>query len=181
MKQINFDMDGTIAGFYDVENWLDYLLREKTKPYRVAKPLVNMRQLGKEIHRLQNLGYSVGIISWGSKGARDTYNQKIRRAKLNWLHEHLGSVTFDRISIVPYGTPKSTLGHGVLFDDEERNRKEWFQANDENFAFDVNNIIGILKGIKAQKRGILFLFFFTAAARKNVVSKTELCGCRRTL
>ena len=148
MKQINFDMDGTLAGFYDVENWLDYLLREKTKPYRVAKPLVNMRQLSKEIRRLQSLGYSIGIISWGSKGARDTYNQKIKRAKLNWLYEHLGSVTFDNISIVPYGTPKSTLGHGILFDDEERNRDEWNAAGAGNKAFGVDNIIGILEGIK---------------------------------
>lgn len=148
MKQINFDMDGTLAGFYDVENWLDYLLREKTKPYRVAKPLVNMRQLGQEIRRLQNLGYSVGIISWGSKGARDIYNQKIRRAKLNWLYEHLGSVTFDYVSIVPYGTSKSTLGHGILFDDEERNRDEWNAAGAENMAYDVGNIIEVLKGIK---------------------------------
>lgn len=149
MKQINFDMDGTIAGFYDVENWLDYLLHEKTKPYRVAKPLVNMRQLGKEIRRLQGLGYSVGIISWGSKGARDTYNQKIRRAKLNWLYEHLGSVTFDRISIMPYGTPKSTLGHGILFDDEERNRDEWGAAGAGNKAYGADNIIEVLRGIKA--------------------------------
>lgn len=148
MKQINFDMDGTLAGFYDVENWLDYLLREKTKPYRVAKPLVNMRQLGREIRRLQGLGYSVGIISWGSKGARDTYNQKIKRAKLNWLYEHLGSVTFDHVSIVPYGTPKSTLGHGILFDDEERNRDEWNAAGAENKAYGINNIIGILKTIR---------------------------------
>ena len=148
MKQINFDMDGTIADFYGVENWLDYLLCEKIKPYRVAKPLVNMRRLSKEIHRLQSLGYSVGIISWGSKGARDIYNKKIRRAKLNWLYEHLGSVAFDHISIVPYGTPKSTLGHGILFDDEERNRDEWNTAGIGNKAYGVDNIIGILEEIR---------------------------------
>ena len=148
MKQINFDMDGTLAGFYDVENWLDYLLREKTKPYRVAKPLVDMRQLGKEIRRLQSLGYSVGIISWGSKGAQNPYFQKIRRAKLGWLYEHLGSVTFDHIAIVPYGTPKSAMGGGILFDDEERNRKEWNAASPGNKAYNVNNIINVLKEIR---------------------------------
>lgn len=147
MKQINFDMDGTIADFYNVENWLNYLLHEKIKPYRVARPLVDMRQLSKEIRRLQSLGYSVGIISWGSKGARDTYLQKIQRAKLDWLYKHLGSVVFDRVSIVPYGTPKSTLGCGVLFDDEERNRNEWNAVGPENRAHDVNNIINVLRGI----------------------------------
>lgn len=148
MKQINFDMDGTIADFYNVENWLDYLLREKIKPYRVAKPLVNMRQLGKEIRRLQGLGYSVGIISWGSKGARNAYFQKIQRAKLEWLYNHLGSVTFDRVSIVPYGTPKSTLGGGILFDDEERNRDEWEAAGVANRAYDIYNIVNVLKEIR---------------------------------
>lgn len=148
MKQIYFDMDGTIADFYNVENWLEYLLKEKTKPYRIAKPLVDMRQLGKEIRRLQDLGYNVGIISWGSKGARDTYLQKIRRAKLEWLYNHLGSVVFDHIHIVPYGTPKSALGCGVLFDDEGRNRDEWNTAGAENKAYNVDNIIEVLKGIK---------------------------------
>lgn len=148
MKAIYFDMDGTITDFYGVENWLDYLLKEQTKPYRVAKPLVNMRQLGKEILRLQGLGYSVGIISWGSKGARDTYLQKIRRAKLDWLYSHLGSVVFDHIAIVPYGTPKSAMGGGgILFDDEERNRDEWEAAGVANKAYNVNNIINTLRGI----------------------------------
>lgn len=148
MKQINFDMDGTIAGFYDVENWLDYLLHEKTKPYRVAKPLVNMRQLGQEIRRLQGLGYSVGIISWGSKGAQNPYFQEIRHAKLEWLYKHLGSVTFDHIAIIPYGTPKSTMGGGILFDDEERNRDEWEAAGVANRAYDAYNIVNVLKEIR---------------------------------
>lgn len=148
MKAIYFDMDGTIADFYGVENWLGYLLKEQTKPYRVAKPLVNMRQLGKEIRRLQGLGYSVGIISWGSKGARNAYLQKIQRAKLGWLYEHLGSVTFSHVFIVPYGTPKSMLGGGILFDDEERNRDGWEAAGVANKAYNVDNIIKVLKGIK---------------------------------
>ena len=38
-KAIYFDMDGTIADLYGVENWLDYLVAEQTKPYREAKPL----------------------------------------------------------------------------------------------------------------------------------------------
>ena len=31
---INFDMDGTIADFYGVENWLDYLMEEDTHKER---------------------------------------------------------------------------------------------------------------------------------------------------
>ena len=44
-----FDMDGTLADFYGVENWLTYLERQQTKPYREAKPLVNMKKLARNI------------------------------------------------------------------------------------------------------------------------------------
>lgn len=42
MATIFFDMDGTLADFYGVENWLEYLNAEDTLPYEVAKPLHNM-------------------------------------------------------------------------------------------------------------------------------------------
>lgn len=147
MKAIYFDMDGTIVNFYGVNNWLASLEKYETKPYREAKPLVNMRDLGTQIKRLQNLGYTIGIISWLSKTGTKEYNERVIKAKKDWLKKHLGSVHFDEIHIVEYGTPKSLFGNGILFDDEERNRKEWFQANDENFAFDVNNILNTLKAV----------------------------------
>lgn len=147
MKAIYFDMDGTIADFYGVENWLNSLEKSQTKPYRIARPLVNMRKLGKEIHRLQNLGYTVGIISWLSKKGSREYNEKVTEAKKKWLVRHLGSVHFDEIHIIEYGTPKSLFGEGILFDDEFQNRKEWFRASERNLAFNVNNIIQILEAI----------------------------------
>lgn len=147
MKAIYFDMDGTIANFYGVNNWLTSLERYQTKPYREARPLIDMRELGKQIKRLQNLGYTIGIISWLSKTGTEEYNERVIKAKKDWLKKHLGSIHFDEIHIVEYGTPKSLFGNGILFDDEERNRKEWFQANEENFAFDVNNILNILKAV----------------------------------
>ena len=61
---IYFDMDGTIADLYGVKNWLSYLESGKTKPYREARPLVNMRELGRELRRLQAEGYAICIISW---------------------------------------------------------------------------------------------------------------------
>ena len=148
MKGIFFDMDGTIADLYGVENWLDYLQKEQTKPYREARPLGDMRKLGKEIHRLQNLGYTVGIISWLSKNGKQEYNERVIETKKKWLTHHLGSVHFDEIHIIEYGTPKHMFGDGVLFDDEERNRKEWSCGNSENLAFDVNNILGILEAVR---------------------------------
>ena len=63
-------------------------------------------------------------------------------AKMKWLKTHLPSVKWDYVNIVAYGTPKSLFGNGILFDDEEPNRKEW---NGE--AYDVENILEILKNL----------------------------------
>ena len=40
---INFDMDGTIADLYGVENWLEYLIAENTFPYANARPLLHLQ------------------------------------------------------------------------------------------------------------------------------------------
>lgn len=141
-KAIYFDMDGTIANLYGVDGWLDCIINEYTKPYREAKALVNMRQLGKELNRLKQNGYTIGIISWLAKGATDEYNKRVTQAKRNWLARHLSAVQFDEVHIVEYGTPKQILGNGILFDDEEPNRMNWIGK-----AYDVNDIIETLKAI----------------------------------
>lgn len=141
-KRICFDMDGTIANLYEVENWLNYIINEQTKPYREAKPMVNMRTLGKELNRLQNNGYEIEIISWTAKNGKKEYNEKVAEAKKKWLKKHLGSVHFDNIHIIEYGTPKQMFGEGILFDDEEPNRNAW-----NGIAYNEQNIIEILKAI----------------------------------
>lgn len=141
-KAIYFDMDGTIANLYGVDGWLDCIINEYTKPYREAKALVNMRQLGRELNRLKQNGYTIGIISWLAKGATDEYNRRVAQAKRNWLAKHLSAVQFDEVHIVEYGTPKQTLGNGILFDDEEPNRMNWIGK-----AYDINDIIETLKAI----------------------------------
>lgn len=140
--KICFDMDGTIANLYGVENWLDFLLEENPYPYMVAKPLVNMSVLARKLNQLRARGYEICVISWLSKNSTPYYDELVTDAKMNWLHNHLKSVEFDEINIVPYGTPKSIFGDAsaILFDDEERNRNEWI-----GMAFDVENIIEVLK------------------------------------
>jgi len=150
-RAIYFDMDGTIANLYGVEGWLDSLIKEHTKPYREAKSLIDMRKLSKELRRLQKEGYTIGIVSWLSKSGTDEYNRKVETAKLNWLARHLGSVEWDEIHIVKYGTPKSTVVNfpsGILFDDERPNRAEWNKATDLGCAFDVDNILTILEKMR---------------------------------
>ena len=142
---IFFDMDGTIADLYGVNNWLDYLLASDTLPYEIAKPLVKLNSLARILNRLQRNGYKIGIISWLSKSGSDEYNKAVAEVKKNWLRKHLASVKFDEIHIVNYGTPKQMFArteNDILFDDEEQNRNNWTGK-----AFDVNAIIEILKGI----------------------------------
>lgn len=142
---IFFDMDGTIADLYGVENWLDYLIAADALPYEIAKPLIRLNSLARILNRLQKRGYRVGVISWLAKNADTNYNEVVKQTKLDWLNKHLASVNFDEINIVEYGTPKSTFArteNDILFDDEEKNRKEWIGK-----AFDVDTIIEILKGM----------------------------------
>lgn len=140
---INFDMDGTIADLYGVENWLDYLINSDPYPYANAKPLVRLSALARKLNALQRQGYYLGIISWLSKSGTPEYNEEVTTAKLAWLAKHLPSVKWDRISIVPYGTPKEKYcftAEDVLFDDEEKNRLAW-----QGVAYDVGNILDTLK------------------------------------
>lgn len=146
VKVINFDMDGTIANLYGVDNWLDCLINRDATPYKEAKPLVNMNSLARIINRLQREGYTLNIVSWLAKNSDSDYDSKVIEAKKEWLKKHLASVNFDNIIIVPYGTPKHELADGVLFDDEKPNRDKWDEHNEK--AFDVDNLIEILKALK---------------------------------
>ena len=140
-----FDMDGTIANLYGIEGWLEMLIAEDVAPYRDATPLVNMSRLARLIHKVQNRGDKVEVVSWLSRGGSADYNARVTETKLNWLKKHLPSVTFDNIYIVTYGTPKSRVTkatEAILFDDEEPNRNEW-----KGTAYNVNNIIEVLKGL----------------------------------
>ena len=142
-KAIYFDMDGTIASLYSVENWLPMLRASNPTPYEQAKVMLNMSYLARLLNRLQEQGYYIGIVSWLSKNSTDDYDKAVKKAKRQWLETHLPSVWFDEIRIVKYGTPKSEVidfPQGILFDDEENNRNEW-----KGIAYDEKNILKILK------------------------------------
>lgn len=143
--RICFDMDGTIANLYGVENWLAMLINHDETPYRKATTLVNMNSLARLLNKLQKLGYEIGIISWLAKDSIDEYDERVKKAKLAWLKKHLKSVHFDFIEIVPYGTDKNIVckdSVDILFDDEENNRKNW-----KGQAHNVYNIIEVLRGL----------------------------------
>ena len=135
-------MDGTIADLYGEENWLDDLINERTTPYANAKPLVRLATLARMLNTLKKNGYNLAVISWLSKSGTEEYNERVTEVKKAWLEKHLPSVEWDRITIIPYGTPKENYCENpldILFDDEEKNRTNW-----QGVAFDEQNILEIL-------------------------------------
>lgn len=141
--RICFDMDGTIANLYGVENWLDYLISKDEYPYLHADVMINMNSLARILNRLQRNGIEIGIISWLAKNSNADYDERVTRAKQKWLAKHLKSVHFDFVEIVSYGTDKNIVCTGkndILFDDEEKNRDNW-----KGVAYNVDDILNILK------------------------------------
>ena len=56
---IYFDMDGTIANLYGVNNWLPKLRVEDASPYKEAMPLIDMENLQLLLAILQNRNYQL--------------------------------------------------------------------------------------------------------------------------
>lgn len=149
--KIYFDMDGTIANLYNVENWLEKLRSFDSSPYMEATPLLNLSSFARLVKKMQKNGIQIGIISWLSKNSNKEYDEAVTEAKKKWLKKHLPSVIFDEIFILSYGTPKSNCINSenfeanFLFDDEEKNRKDWEENG--GIAFDESLILDFLRSI----------------------------------
>lgn len=120
-----FDMDGTIADLYHVENWLSKLRAFDASPYVEAEPMWNMDKLCGILDALRDMGHTVTVVSWLSKESTLEYNRSVRAAKRKWLKET--EFPFDEIHLVKYGTPKSKYmkpGINIFFDDSEDVAKE---------------------------------------------------------
>ena len=143
MRTIWFDMDGTIANLYGVDNWLDKLHASDASPYAEAEVMLNMSRLARLLNQVQQMGYKLGIISWLARGSSMEYDRLVGAAKVWWLEKHLASVSWDEIKIVPNGMPKEWFKQSeddILFDDEEKNRENW--GGD---AYEPDMIITVLK------------------------------------
>ena len=127
-KTLVFDMDGTIADLYGVDNWLEMLLNEDATPYKIAKPLYDMVALNEVVTALKKRGWYIVITTWLAKGSTKAYDRLVREAKIEWLEEM--NFPYDEIHLVKYGTTKAncTRHHGgfqILVDDNEKVRKGW--------------------------------------------------------
>lgn len=142
--KIWFDMDGTIADLYGVENWLEMLIAHDETPYAIAKPIVNLSVLARLMNKVQRKGFEICIVSALAKDSTVEYDERVRNAKIKWLANHLKSVHFDEIRFVPYWYTKNDVNTGadVLFDDEERHLEKW-----TGIAVHASKMIETLKAI----------------------------------
>lgn len=125
-KAIYFDMDGTIADLYGVENW-EYKLRSyDPTPYQEAQPLVDMDALVDVCSQLIALGITIGVISWLSKNSTKEYDKQVRAAKREWLRQNFPCVS--EYHLVKYGTPKHyvrNIKESILVDDNDDVCAKW--------------------------------------------------------
>ena len=127
-RMIIFDMDGTIANLYEVEDWLPMILAEDPTPYAVAEPMYDMDDLRAVLKALKLKGWRIGVTTWLAKGSTKEYDELVREAKQEWLDRHL--FPYDEIHMVKYGTTKANCTRGkahfqILVDDNEQVRKGW--------------------------------------------------------
>ena len=127
-KTLVFDMDGTIADFYGVENWLDALRAEDPLPYMDADPIYDTDALNAILLALKNIGWRIVVTTWLAKGSSKAYDTLVREAKLAWLDKY--DFPYDEIHMVKYGTTKANCtrklgGFQILVDDNEKVRKGW--------------------------------------------------------
>lgn len=148
---ICFDMDGTIANLYAVENWLEMLRAYNARPYEIAEPMWDMVELNMVLAELKANGYEIAIITWLSKDSTAEYDNAVRLAKKQWL-EDMG-FEYDYFHGVKYGTTKAntirkymdSYENAILIDDNDKVRNGWTLGGTINPT--EENIIEVLKGL----------------------------------
>ena len=127
-RTLVFDMDGTIANLYGVENWLTDLRTYNPRPYIVAEPMYDMEMLVMLLEVLKCQGWRIVVTSWLSMESTTEYDKAVRIAKREWLERY--NFPFDEIHLVKYGTTKANCtrhlgGYQILVDDNEKVRQGW--------------------------------------------------------
>ena len=139
-RTLIFDMDGTIADLYGVENWLADLRSSNPRPYVEAKPMYDFDILNEILLTLKKCGWRIVVTTWLAKGASRDYDRLVREAKLAWLNRY--NFPYDEIHLVKYGTTKANCtrklgGFQILIDDNEGVRKGWTLGDTINANEDI--------------------------------------------
>ena len=147
-KILVFDMDGTIADFYGVNGWLEYLEESNPTPYIIAEPLYDMELLTSLLQILRFKGWKIVITSWLAKDSSKDFDKEVRKAKKEWLEEY--NFPFDEIHLVKYGTTKANCtrklgGYQILVDDNEQVRNGWHLGHTINANENIlDNLIELM-------------------------------------
>lgn len=131
IKMICFDMDGTIADLYKVENWLDKLRNSDPSPYKDAYPMWDMGKLARVLNKLQEKEIEIRVITWLSKDSTEEYKKAVRKAKKEWLESY--GFPCDKFHGIQYGRTKADSirnylreeEEAILIDDNEDVRNGW--------------------------------------------------------
>jgi 2-hydroxy-3-keto-5-methylthiopentenyl-1-phosphate phosphatase len=131
VKYVCFDMDGTIADLYSVENWLPKLRAFDPSPYVCATPMWDMTELNKVLVQVQAKGIKIVIISWLSLDSNRQYDDDVRKAKREWLINQNFPTDYEHY--VKYGTTKADTirkyvkpnESAILIDDNKKVRCGW--------------------------------------------------------
>lgn len=129
--KIVFDMDGTIADLYAVENWEPRLRAEDASPYAEAVPMWNMEILNQLLEMLKAQGHEIIVVTWLSKNSTEEYKDAVREAKREWLAEQC--FPYNRFHGVQYGATKADSirkymnpdEEAILIDDNAKVRNGW--------------------------------------------------------
>ena len=150
MKTIAFDMDGTIADLYGQKGWLSALENEDASIFASCEPLVDIEDFKRVCHKLQNKGWTIGVITWLPKFASEVFERECEETKKYWLKKH-GLDFFQFVSCQKYGTDKKQGlpfrgEYNILIDDNSEVRAEW-NINDNYIAVDEKCIIEKLQDL----------------------------------
>lgn len=147
-RTLVFDMDGTIANLYGVDNWLLKLRTKDYTPYAEATPLYKMDVLNELLEALRRCGWRIAVTSWSCKGGTTEDNRLIKKLKVEWLKKN--DFPCDEIHVVKYGTPKTNCtrhlgGFQILIDDNSKVRESWTLGDtidaEKNILVDLANLL----------------------------------------
>lgn len=131
-KEIIFDLDGTIADLYGVNNWMQELDAGNVTPYQMADLMYDEVMLNSCLDLLKELNYTIKIVSWGSKtvvGNKEALYE-IEKAKKEWLKKY--GIPYQELHVIDYGTPKSNFINStfsILIDDSLEVQDEFLHSN----------------------------------------------------
>lgn len=123
-KIVYFDMDGTIANLYGVNNCFKRLDNLDASVYSEAKPIDKYINMLKEF---KNMGYKVIILSCLGMISEPTFDKQTCINKDKWLDKYVGKEYIDERIYIPNTKHKEQYVNtlGILVDDDERVLNNW--------------------------------------------------------